>query len=350
MNVSSLSSPNSATSYDFGHVGLINGSLSYLYTSLPLQSRHKSNDLDLKKFVDGYRHVKDLKEPEEEYTRAVWHGGRRIDKKDTLVYGRLYLPRSTLEAMYMRRLSPTQQLQLSYVSDAALKNGATLLALYQRNHGKYNMEYLYSTDSALIGFRGLYNFGLDPRQGLSLEQVQPEQRNGRLSAGGELYYGLLNKSGGLSGGLRFTTLPQHPGFPYTMTLTLNPLMGNLSSSYAVKAGRNLALCSQFDFNFYSYESGLRLGFELWKTRRPNADIEWARKLIRPDWKQSSSSLVELDNDISGVVKARWDQDWRLGILWEGRLREMLFSLGVSVDLNRRDQVFRAVGAELQFSS
>ena len=45
---------------------------------------------------------------------------------DSLLYGRLYLPSSTLEALYMRRLSPTQLLRLSYVSNSRLKNGGTV--------------------------------------------------------------------------------------------------------------------------------------------------------------------------------------------------------------------------------
>lgn len=256
------------------------------------------------------------------------------------------------------------------------------------------MDYLCSTDSALLGVRGLYNFGLDPRhattQGTSeLAQGQREIQQhqypqyGRFSAGFEMYYGILNKSGGMSTGLRFTTLPRHTGFPYTMTLTLNPLMGNVSSTYAVKAGRDLALCSQFDFNFYSYESDLKLGLELWRRKRPMEDdlddLDWAERMIRPEWrvyeqqrpavipapalapvipvspavaKGSGSAeeyLVPAD-DVLGVVKARWDQNWRVGVLWEGRIKELLFSMGVSVDLRRREQIFTAVGAELQYSS
>ena len=328
-------------------MGLINGSLSYLYSSRPFTKVSRNSSIDLQDFVEGYQRVQEVQEPNREYAREVRQHGRRSDKPDTLLYGRLYLPQSTLEAMYLRRLSPTKQIQLSYVSDATLKDGATLLALYQYHRGKYNTEYLYSTDSGLVGIRGLYNFGIDPSED-SGDHTILQQRNGRLSAGGELYYGLLNKSGGMSAGLRFTTLPRHTGFPYTMTLTLNPLMGNLSSSYAVLAGQNLALCSQFDFNFYSYESGLRLGLELWKRRQEHVETAWARQLIRPEWKQSSSSRQS--NDVSGVLKARWDQDWRIGILWEGRLKEILFSLGVTLDMQRRDQIFHAVGAEVQFSS
>jgi distribution and morphology protein 10 len=264
------------------------------------------------------------------------------------LYGRIFLPQSRLEALYLRRLTPTRQLRIAAVSDSNLNNGGTILTLLQTDFGKYSTEYMYSTDSALMGVRGLYNFGPDPR----VAPTEPKAAepvdlvHGRFSAGAELYYGILNKSGGISTGLRFATLPNHPGFPYTMTLTLNPLMGNLSSTYAVKAGHNLALSSRFDFNFYSYESELQLGCELWR-RRSTTDIEWAVKKLRPDWKRPT---VSPDDDVSGVLKARVDQDWRIGVLWEGRIKELLFTLGASLDLKKREQIFRSVGVELQYSS
>lgn len=70
-------------------------------------------------------------------------------------------------------------------------------------------------------------------------------------------------------------------------------------------------------------------------------------MIRQSWKQTSTRP---DEDVSGVLKARWDQNWRVGVLWEGRLKELLFTLGVSFDFQKREQIFRAVGAELQYSS
>lgn len=368
MQISSLAAPNFATSYTLGNVGVVDGSVSYLYSSLPLQRELKSSELDLHHVIRGYRHLQELRRPDEDWWWEIWHSGKRIDRRsrccqldlqccsrlivyhaDTLLYGRIFLPQSRLEALYLRRLTPTRQLRINAVSDSNLNNGGTILTLLQNDHGKYSTEYMYSTDSALIGLRGLYNFGADPRvaptEPATVQQV-PEPMYGRFSAGAELYYGLLNKSGGLSTGLRFTTLPAHSGFPYTMTLTMNPLMGNLSSTYAVKAGPNLALCSRFDFNFYSYESELQLGCELWRRRR-NADVEWAVKKLRPDWKRLATSP---DDDVSGILKARVDQDWRIGVLWEGRIKELLFTLGASLDLKKREQVFRAVGIELQYSS
>jgi distribution and morphology protein 10 len=366
LQISSLAAPNFATSYTLGSVGVVDGSVSYLYSSLPLRKEFKSSHIDLKNVIRGYKHVQELRRPDENWWWELWHAGKRVDRKsesfaipagaqrptltqaDTLMYGRVFLPQSRLEALYLRRLTPTRQLRIAAVSDSNLNNGGTILALLQNDVGKYSTEYMYSTDSALMGLRGLYNFGPDPRnaptQPTSEHQVEPV--HGRFSAGAELYYGLLNKSGGVSTGLRFTTLPDHPGFPYTMTLTLNPLMGNLTSTYAVKAGPNLALCSRFDFNFYSYESELVLGCELWR-RRNTADIDWAVKKLRSDWGQPVRSP---DDNVPGVLKARVDQDWRVGVLWEGRIKELLFTLGASLDLKKREHIFRSVGLELQYSS
>lgn len=275
-----------------------------------------------------------------------------------MLYGRLFLPHSTLEALYLRRISPTQQLKITSVSDSRLKSGGTILALFQHDIGKYSTEYLYSTDSALLGIRGLYNFGPDPRAGPAPSHKNAattltttsaaatfsssEGLRGRFSAGAEIYYGLLNKSGGISTGIRFATLPRHTGFPYTMTLTLNPLMGNLSSTYAVKASPSLALCSRFDFNVYSYESDLQLGMELWRRRRKNDDLDWVYTKLGTKRKE--------DDDVAGVLKARVNQDWGIGVLWEGRLKDLLYSCGVTLDFRRRDSPFRAVGLELQYSS
>lgn len=135
----------------------------------------------------------------------------------------MYLPTSTLEMLYLRRRSPQTQLRIAAVSDAKLKNGGTILALVQQDVGKYSTEYLYSTSEGLIGARGLYNFGYDPRPrdkttpdtvewhdpefaypdpavfgetDLTEEAELEKLPTGRLSMGAEVYYGVLNKSGG----------------------------------------------------------------------------------------------------------------------------------------------------------
>ena len=293
-----------------------------------------------------------------------------MDRNGSLLYGRLFLPRSTLEALYMCRLNPRTQLKVSCVSDSRLPNGGTILAHVQYDAAKHCTEYIYSTDSALLGVRGLYNFGVLATPGdeseqsststiapnneaakLSVVQAFPKA-HGRFSAGGEIYYGLLNKSGGVSMGLRFTTLPSHAGFPYTMTLTLNPLMGNLSSSYSVRASPLLALSSRFDFNVYSYESELQVGAELWR-RRPKAmfdDLNWARIKIGKDILVSDGQKPKQDDHLSGCLKARMNQRGFLALLWEGRVKELLYSVGTNVNLKGGENMLRGVGLEIQYSS
>ncbi|TKA23556.1 Mitochondrial distribution and morphology protein 10 [Salinomyces thailandicus] len=348
LHVSSLSSPNFATSYTLGSRGVVDGSLSFLYSSLGLTVPSQSSDVRLGSLVRGYRHIKELQKPDELYLNEIWHAGRRVDRKDALLYGRLYLPTSTLEAMYLRRISPTRLLRLNCVSDDELPNGGSILALLRNDYAKYSTEYLYSTDSALLGIRGLYNFGYDPRNPEQQPSTRPpahpwDHQNGRLSAGAEVYFSPMNKSGGVSCGLRFATLPIHSGFPYTMTLTVNPLMGNLSGTYSVKAGRDLSLSSRFDFNVYSYESDVVVGMELWQRKRQSPDTVWAHKLIRPDWQKP-------DEDVNGVLKARMDNNGKVGLLWECRAKELLVSLGAAFDMKKRDKMLGSVGLEVSYST
>jgi distribution and morphology protein 10 len=329
----------------------VDGSLSYLYSSLALPATSKSAHLDLHDVIRGYRQIQELPAPDQPSSWEIWQGGKRIDKRDTLLYGRLYLPQSTLEALYLRRLSPTQQLKLSAVSDSRLRNGGTLLALHQYDVGKFSTEALYSTDGGLLGLKGLYNFGPDPR---SNAPVVPSDDKiyGRFSAGAELYYGTLNKSGGMSVGGRFATLPSHRGVPLTATLTLNPLMGSFSATYAVKAGEDLALCSRFEFNAYSYESDLVLGCELWRRRIVIPQRRERSMAAKMAWRLDE--VVEGDGkrkeEIAGVLKARVDQQWRIGVLYEGRIKDFLFSAGTTFDMRRRDMPFRTLGLELMYSS
>lgn len=198
----------------------------------------------------------------------------------------------------------------------------------------------------------------------------------------------------MSAGIRFATLPLHAGFPYTMTLTVNPLMGNLSSTYAVKAARAVTLCSRFDFNVYSYESELVVGMELWRRKRrrrrgwegdgegkgkgkdgEGGELGWVYRKLRggggKGWGvggnrgegtgpgpgpglestgRGKRGEGEGDEDVTGVLKARVDQDWNVGVLWEGRIKELLYSCGASVDLRGREKMFRGVGVELMYSS
>ncbi|PHH82876.1 hypothetical protein CDD83_3155 [Cordyceps sp. RAO-2017] len=277
--------------------------------------------------------------------------------------------------MAVRRLSPALQLQLSAVSGQHLRDGGTLLGLAQYDVGRYSFEGLASSDGGLLGLRGIYNFGGDvdepaaptaPSDGSG----ERERVYGRFSTGGEIYYGTLNKSGGVSLGTRFATLPAHQGTPLSATLTLNPLMGNIAATYAVAAGKHCSLATRMEFNVFSYESAWAVGMELWRKpfrraavddgrprdRSWQAKLEWrldeqdAPDAPAPATPQPGAAPTDGQEQYAGVLKARLDQNLRIGMLWEGRVKSLLFSLGSGIDLRKLDKPFRTLGLEIQFSS
>ncbi|KAI1326649.1 hypothetical protein F5Y16DRAFT_224178 [Xylariaceae sp. FL0255] len=405
LSLSSLATPHFATAYQLGTVGVVDGSISYLYSTVPLNYHAvaQSETVALPDLLQSYRPLADISR------RSPARGSIH----DVLAYGRLYLPMSMLEALAVRRLSPNLQLQVSAVSNQALRNGGTVLGMLQYDEGRCGVEGLVSSDGGLMGIRGLYNFGGDTPSTSAANlardsangslATERERIYGRFSAGGELYYGTLNKSGGMSVGARFATLPDHKGTPLTATMTVNPLMGTLSWTYAVMAGRHCSLATKMDFNVYSYESDWSVGMELWRkkgawTVKPDPDdvpsaqpvvirersfqakMDWklddplpsqgplqtavmpeveanADQETKPkdrtfraklEWRQNKEG--EDEDQYSGVLKARLDQHWRIGLLWEGRIKSLLFSLGSGIDLCRPDAPFRTLGLEVQFSS
>jgi len=359
LTLASLASPNFASSYQLGSVGVVDGSISYLYSSVPLGIliEPRSENVPLPSLLRSYKPLVPLMRRQEPLFQTP------LDKPgSSLLYGRLYLPQSLLEALVVKRLSPTTQVQFSAVSGGHLRNGGTAVGLAQYDVGKYACEGLYSSDGGLLGVRGVYNFGGDADEAPKGEKDNSDRLQdriyGRFSTGAELYYGTLNKSGGISLGTRFATLPEHKGTPLSATLTLNPLMGNIAASYAVVAGKHCSLATRMEFNIFSYESAWAVGMELW--RKP-----FARPLEEEGFKRSFQAKLEwrLDEpeppkaktegeqeEYAGVLKTRLDQNMRIGLLWEGRVKSLLFSLGSGIDLRKLDKPFRTLGLEIQFSS
>jgi distribution and morphology protein 10 len=276
---------------------------------------------------------------------------------------------------------------VSAVSSEELRNGGTILGSAHYDKGIYNVEALASTDGGLLGLRGLYNFGGDASPGHvpPLEEMGNGEREriyGRFSVGGELYYGTLNKSAGMSVGARFATLPAYMGTPLTATLTINPLMGNISATYAVLAREKCSLATMMDFNVYSYESDWKIGLEIWSKRRSGgflvgadpggstetasaegkdlapkrrprsfqAKMEWRLDDPEPTESNTGADNTGQQGEQLGVLKARLNQQGRIGLLWEGRIKSLLFSLGAGIDLRRLDQSFQTVGLNIQYSS
>lgn len=480
--------------------------MSYLYSTLPTGATTSSDRIPLPDLLRSYRSLSTSAA-----RHAVGHG---------LVYGRLYLPQSRLEALLATRVTPEINLTIRAVSQETLHHGGTALALasWDDPAGRFGLETLASSDGGVLGLRGLWNASNPPAHSKGADMFtgtaaasQPstaipittapspfadptassntagnnhnaadkERINGRFSVGGEIYYGLLNKSGGLSLGGRFQTLPTHAGTPLTAALTFN-LLGHFSATYAVMAGRGCTLASQFGFNVYSYESEWAVGVELWrgggarkgggggggegetpsglagdatagrgsgdesgaaegeravdladiptqeaeavlaartgldhevdpslaeamhtreadinsiktaaaaasttatlpitkqitKQRSFQAKLEWRLdddddvNHTRPEaYDPSTGAKLATtvttgpggwhsdggDNEDSpaGVVKCRCDQHMRVGLMYEGRYKSLLFSLGTDVDLRRLDAPFQGVGLAVQFSS
>lgn len=413
LSFSSLATPNFSTSYHLGAGGRFDGSICYLYSSVPLKNVISSSEtIPLPVLLRSYSQVQDLPRtlPNHDVTPLAPRGRLQdFVKQPWLVFGRMFLPESMLEAQVVKRASPNLRFQVKGVSQADLPNGGTILGSVQYTKPDYGVAGLMSTDGGLLGVRGLYNFGGDTIPPASSPKAaaaataggagdDSSQTNGgderegiygRFSAGGELYYGVLNKSAGASLGVRFATLPAHRGTPLTATFTLAPLMGNISSSFAVMARQSCSLATRFDFNVHSYESDWTIGMELWgkgrmaglidrhlgdddqdqidtvpadaapkekrrKARSFQAKMEWRldEEGVEPSTSPSAPprEKEQEEKEFSGVLKARMDQHSRVGILWEGRLKSLIFSLGTSVNLSKPEQSFRSLGLAIQYSS
>ncbi|PYH87994.1 hypothetical protein BO71DRAFT_153010 [Aspergillus ellipticus CBS 707.79] len=375
VHLSSLSTPHFATSYTLGTVGLIDGSVSYLFSTAPLDNTpSRSALIPLRKLSPGYRQVQAPIAPPttdtilDDASPNTASPNNDHGKKATLFHATLHLPPpSTLNALFLRRISPTMQLSLAVCSTrgpplSKSAPQASLLTQLSHNTGKYSNEYLFSTDNALFGWRGLWNFGPDPRDA----RASPS-RLSLLSAGAEAYYSPVSSLIGMSTGLRFSTLPAATDvpssssssssssslsttttttnanpistFPYTLTLTLTPLTGSLSTTYSLRASPNLAFSSRFGFNVYSWESEMVAGCELWRKGRRNVvrdddGVEWARRKIRdsvfPSLGIAARPQPQEKEENESVLKIRVDQSWNVRLLWEGRVKELLVSAGVGL--------------------
>lgn len=374
---------------------MIDGSISYLYSTVPFDLIPSATpSIPLRSLVHGYRDLSLPPSPPKSYT--LLDG----ERKPTVLHATLALPPpSVLTALYARRINPRTFFSLSLNSKstnqpltASSPPQASILAHVQHDTGRYSIEALGSTDSALLGLRGLWNFGY-PTDSSAAESLLSERRGSAssavhrsavdskpslLSAGAEVYYSPLSSVIGLSTGLRFTTLPPSvpststtssahaatkplagtsaalssanatnpitaaSSFPYTMTLTLTPLTGSLASTYSIKPTPNLALSSRFGFNVYSWESEYVLGAEIWRKHRnplstaPSADsLDWASKKAAQWLNDAQKRLLqeseERNERISeSVIKLKVDDNWNIRALWSGRVKELLVSAGVSL--------------------
>ncbi|OCH84173.1 mitochondrial distribution and morphology protein 10 [Obba rivulosa] len=395
-------SPNALfkTTYSLNALPSLNGSVGYIFTSCELDVK-SSKDVRFKDMIERFRVYDEPRRPEGK--EEEWLAGERVDKRDYLLYGRLYIPTGRLDALYSTRLSPTLQAMVAAISDPRSSLSAersrtvgapssNIMLSLQHDTGKWCTEYTWSAEDGMWGVRCLHNFGkiggsADSADDAEKVSVFPGMRSkpkrvdeedamegglkGRISAGAEFYFSAKEKSAGVSTGIRFTTLPDAtpPSFelpdssgsqptsyprgppsqpPTTITALFNPMLGHMSGAYAARVSRDLSVSSRFDFNVYSYESEWTVGAEWWTRRRKaSADPSSAESAAGPT---AGVPRLEALDEVSGVVKAKASTTTDISLLWEGRLRNILVSLGVVSNLSSRSKPIKAIGLELSYFS
>lgn len=404
------------TTYSMNALPSLNGSVGYIFTSCDLNIKN-SYDVRVKDMVDRFKVYDQPRRPEGK--EEEWLAGERVDTRDYLLYGRLYIPTGRLDALYSTRISPTVQAMVAAISDprSSLSSerikshtelGSNIMFHLQHDTGKWCTEYTWSAEDGMWGIRTLHNFGKlyvpveissssseesskasskvggsRPRR-VDEEDAMEGGLKGRISAGAEFYLSAKERSAGVSAGIRFTTLPDAtpPSFqlpssassplsssypttspphafsqpPTTITALFNPMLGHISGAYAARVSRDLSLCSRFDFNVYSYESEWTMGAEWWTRRR----------YVKPDpegkglgGKQDATmNLIpnlpsphdSSEGEVQGVVKARASTTLDVSLMGEGRIRNLLVSLGLVSNLSRPAKPIKAIGLELSYFS
>jgi distribution and morphology protein 10 len=131
----------------------------------------------------------------------------------------------------------------------------------------------------------------------------------------------------------------------------------MSTAYVAQVSDELVLCTRFEFSIYSYESDLALGFEWRSTHDTIAKmkLEEGVKSVEQHMAETNKTLIsdvieesEGVAKLEGLVKARVGLSQGIALMWEGRFKNLLFSLGLTADLSHRSNPIRSVGLELQY--
>ncbi|KAI9275563.1 hypothetical protein BDA99DRAFT_545299 [Phascolomyces articulosus] len=316
--LSKLPTPQFKPSYTMNALPSLNGSVGYLYTSRSLDIG-TSATVDFQDMVDRFRIVS----PDYSESR------KKNSVNHYLLYGRMFFPGARLESMYVRRISDKIQCLVTAVNNPRVSGLPEIAMQLQYDVGKWCSECSYTTDDGLLGLRALYNF----------DQPDSAIPSGQWALGTEIYYGMLDKSAGLSTGLRYRTLPSSGSPPICFTYTLNPVVGHMSTAYVTQISEELAMCSRYDFSIYSYESDLSFGFE-YRTKNKQD-------------KRDEGSIIQVNKNsdtekLQGLIKAKISFAEGLALMWEGRFKNTLFSIGLTADLFNRSSPIRTIGIEMQY--
>ncbi|PIA17498.1 hypothetical protein COEREDRAFT_7454 [Coemansia reversa NRRL 1564] len=226
---------------------------------------------------------------------------------DYLMVAQMYPSLASITGSYVARRSSTSELMVSGVSVAGPHPDLQLVFQHSTNQPRWSSETTFGTNGRLFGLRGLYNFGeneaLDSTKrayhNRGGQQERPELREGlagRLSIGGEVYFGAQEASGGISAGIRYRhELP----LLSELTCVLNPIMGHTSLTWTRQLQPRICAAARYDFNAFSLSSELAVG------------VEW-----------------QLDQ--SSIAKVRWSDSQGLRCLVDTRFSNMVFSMGLDL--------------------
>ncbi|KAJ1941102.1 Mitochondrial distribution and morphology protein 10 [Linderina macrospora] len=225
---------------------------------------------------------------------------------DYMISAQMYPSVSSVTGTWITRRSQFSELQMSGVSRAGMHSDLQLVVQHTVNKPKWSRELTFGTLGALLGARGLYNFGDIPMlnratqmfyRGTDTEarQVLLNKVHGRLAVGGEVYFGAQDSSAGISLGARYRhDLPLFS----EVTCVVNPIMGHVSVAWAQALRPRLCCAARYEFNLFSITSDLAMG------------VEW-----------------QLDDN--SIVKARWSDSQGLKCLVDARMNNMVFSMGLT---------------------
>lgn len=132
----------------------------------------------------------------------------------------------------------------------------------------------------------------------------------------------------------------------------------MSTAYVAQVSDELALCSRFEFSIYSYESDLAVGFEWRSAHNAMTKMKLAEEVKSVEQHAAETGHIVVSDvmeeseggvaKLEGLVKARFGLAQGVALMWEGRFKNLLFSLGITGDLSNRTNPIRSVGLELQY--
>lgn len=153
-------------------------------------------------------------------------------------------------------------------------------------------------------------------------------------------------------------------------------MGHVRMAYAAMVTKDLSVCTRYDINVYSYESDLVIGAEyLLRNQEELPDgTEWMREsdgvwapapntglsLREPHDKETGATAFDTlaqpkhatsdrQNTMLGLIKGRISTAGIVALLWEGRWRQCIMSVGLKTRMQPSRKMLEPVlGLELMY--